>query len=437
MEIQLAIAAPPNIRLLLVDDEPSVLKALNRLFYDLNVDIRTADSGQQALELLNQEGADIIISDMRMPGMDGAELFTEVASLLPESERILLTGYSDLESTIDAINKGKVNFYVEKPWDNERLRKIVCKAIDIIQSKHRMLQLERQVHEQNEQLQAWNNRLESLVDERTKELERSNGQLQQSLQKVRSSYQNTVELFSGLIEQRMGEQQINRRTIAWILDAMGKTLGLEDKPRKSLVYAGILRNVGKLSFDDVLLNTPYLELSALQQRKFQQHIDIAVNLMSSIPPLAKASEMIAQRHEYEDGSGYPHGKSAFEISDYGAALAVVGDYFQYCQGSVDGRCYTPEEALALIVSQTKVKYRATVVEAFKQHWQDLCGRFHLGEEKLATAQLRPGMVLSRNFYSSDCKLLVAEGVALDDGVINQLKKLQDEYQEQWHVYIQD
>lgn len=427
----------PVIRLLLVDDEPSVLKSLKRLFFDLDIDIRTAESGDQALALLKEEAADIIISDMRMPGMDGAELFTEIANILPSSERILLTGYADLESTIGAINNGRVNYYVEKPWDDDRLRRIVNKGIEIIESKFQMKQLKQQVYEQNEQLQSWNSRLEEQVQERTKELESSNEQLHGSLKKIRLSHQNTVELFSNLIERRMGDQQINRRIVAWVLDTMGSALSIDDKTRKSLVYAGILCNIGKLSFSDHLLQTPYLDLDVDQQRRYQQHIGIAVNLMSSIPPLAKAAGIMALRQEYEDGSGYPRGIKADGIDDCAAILVLVGDYFQYCQGSIDGCRHASDEALAIVVKLSGTKYRRSVVEAFQGIWPKLREKFQLGEEKVPLSQMQPGMVLTRNLYSHDAKLLLAEGIIIDTGIIQQLKKFQELDPNPWFVYVQD
>lgn len=104
--------------LLIVDDETTILKALERVFRRKVKKLLLAESAENALEILATEPADIIISDMRMPGMSGAELFKQIVADNDNNMRILLTGYSDLESSRKAINEGKIFHYLTKPWEN-------------------------------------------------------------------------------------------------------------------------------------------------------------------------------------------------------------------------------------------------------------------------------------------------------------------------------
>src|ERR1700758_3619182 len=99
--------APPT--LLLVDDEPSILNALRRLFRPQGYRVLTAEGALVAIDLLQGETVDLVISDMRMPGMDGAQFLERVRRLQPHAARILLTGYADIESTISAINDGEID----------------------------------------------------------------------------------------------------------------------------------------------------------------------------------------------------------------------------------------------------------------------------------------------------------------------------------------
>jgi len=101
--------------LLLVDDEPSILSALRRLFRPQGYRVLTAEGGQAALDLLQGEAVDLVISDMRMPGMDGAQFLERVRRIQPDTARILLTGYADIASTIAAINDGGIDRYIAKP----------------------------------------------------------------------------------------------------------------------------------------------------------------------------------------------------------------------------------------------------------------------------------------------------------------------------------
>lgn len=112
-------------KILFVDDEPQVLKALVRTFMDTDYDICTAENGKQALEMLEKDTVDLIISDMRMPNMDGYKFLSEVKEKYPNVIRIILSGYSDEEIIFKALLKNIAKFYAFKPWENDKLIKLV------------------------------------------------------------------------------------------------------------------------------------------------------------------------------------------------------------------------------------------------------------------------------------------------------------------------
>lgn len=114
-----ARAAPPT--LLCVDDEPNILASLRRLFRASGYRVLTAESGAQGLAILEQEPIDVVISDMRMPEMDGARFLGLVRAKWPATLRMLLTGYSDIQSIQEAINRGEIYRYITKPWEDQDL----------------------------------------------------------------------------------------------------------------------------------------------------------------------------------------------------------------------------------------------------------------------------------------------------------------------------
>jgi response regulator RpfG family c-di-GMP phosphodiesterase len=116
--------------ILFVDDEVNVLNALRRLFHSEPYVTYIATSGAEGLEILQQNAVDLIVSDMRMPEMNGAEFLAQVVMKWPDTIRILLTGYSDMQSTIDAINKGRIYNYCNKPWNNEEFKLLVRNALE-------------------------------------------------------------------------------------------------------------------------------------------------------------------------------------------------------------------------------------------------------------------------------------------------------------------
>jgi diguanylate cyclase (GGDEF)-like protein/PAS domain S-box-containing protein len=161
----------PQRTLLLVDDEPNILTALKRLFRRDGHLILSANSGAQALELLTQHRVDVIITDQRMPGMTGVEMLRAVKELYPDTIRIVLSGYTELQSVTDAINEGAVYRFLTKPWDDAQLREQVFKAFEQHDLAEQNRELDLRVRSANRELVAANRHLAELLD---RERSRSN-----------------------------------------------------------------------------------------------------------------------------------------------------------------------------------------------------------------------------------------------------------------------
>lgn len=149
--------------LLLVDDEENILAALKRLLRRDGYHILTANGAQQALQVLAEHEVDVIVSDQRMPGMTGVELLRHAKELYPETVRIVLSGYTELQSILDAVNEGSIYRFLTKPWDDDRLRAHVAEAF-----KHKAMddenrRLTRQVELANTELAAMNDKLAQAV----------------------------------------------------------------------------------------------------------------------------------------------------------------------------------------------------------------------------------------------------------------------------------
>ena len=140
-------AAAPTI--LCVDDEPNILSSLRRLFRPHGYRVLTADGGAAGLALLESETVDLVISDMRMPHMDGAQFLAQVRQRWPGTMRLLLTGYADIQSILDAINQGEIYRYVTKPWDENDIVLVVRHALERRALEQEKLRLEALTASQN------------------------------------------------------------------------------------------------------------------------------------------------------------------------------------------------------------------------------------------------------------------------------------------------
>ena len=132
----------PSNRILIVDDEEHVLKALERALVDEDYDITTTTSSEEALELVRRRSFKVIISDECMPNMFGSELLAKISLRQPEVVKMLLTGYASVEAAIRAVNQGEIYRFLVKPWDDFELKMALRSGIEKydLEMKNRRLQ---------------------------------------------------------------------------------------------------------------------------------------------------------------------------------------------------------------------------------------------------------------------------------------------------------
>ena len=166
--------------ILCVDDEQNILNALKRLLRKEDYRLLTANSGRAGLDILAENEVHVVVSDQRMPEMNGTEFFKQVRQAYPDILRIILTGYTDVDTITEAINEGHIYKFFLKPWNDQNLKLEIRQALeqyDLIKANKR---LSGRLSEQNEELKAINEHLEALVLERTQSLNVQNQALQVS-----------------------------------------------------------------------------------------------------------------------------------------------------------------------------------------------------------------------------------------------------------------
>lgn len=164
-------------RVLLVDDEPNILNALKRLLRTDGYHIHTVTSPYEGLALLEHESFDLVMSDQRMPDMTGVEFLRQVKTRWPEAMRIVLSGYTELESVTSAINEGAVYKFLTKPWEDDQLREQVAGAIRYKRLEDENRRFRRDLEVANAELAQANANLEALVHEQRRWLQADDASL--------------------------------------------------------------------------------------------------------------------------------------------------------------------------------------------------------------------------------------------------------------------
>ena len=164
-------AAPPRT-LLLVDDEPNILASLKRLLRRDGYHILTANSGQEGLDVLAGHTVDVIVSDQRMPGMLGADFLRKAKLLCPQTIRIMLSGYTELQAVTDAVNEGAIFKFLTKPWEDHQLREHIAEAFRLKGIDDDNVRLNAQLRDANQALAAANAAMQALVRQQQHQISR-------------------------------------------------------------------------------------------------------------------------------------------------------------------------------------------------------------------------------------------------------------------------
>lgn len=350
--------------LLLVDDETNVLKALKRLFRGDEYQVYLAESGEAGMEVLQQQAIDLIISDMRMPQMDGAEFLTRVADRWPDTVRILLTGYADLGSTIAAVNKGRIYSYCSKPWEDNELKILVNNALAQKRLRDERRQLFDIIHRQNQELKDLNASLEDKVEKRTEQLKKSLQRLDQANDALKKQFSDSIKAFARIIEMRPGIKSGHAKYIAENARDVALRMNMDAADIKDVVYAGLLLQIGKMSLPDNLLNLPLFKMNSQQKIHYLSHAQEGRNLLKGVERLHAAAQLISHQYEHCDGSGHPAGLLGKDIPLGARILAVIRDYINHLEGSITGTAMTSEQVKNHLLSKKHKEYDPDVVDAF-------------------------------------------------------------------------
>ena len=407
---------------LFVDDEASILSSLRRLFRPFGYRILTAESGAAGLEIMAQQQVDLVVSDMRMPEMNGAQFLEKVREKWPDTVRILLTGYAEIGATIDAINKGQIYRYVSKPWEDNDITLTVRHALQQKMLEREKLRLEALTIRQNEELKDLNAHLEEKVLARTNELNKSMQSLDAAHEKLKKSFIMSVRVFSNLIEIRNPNKSGHSRRVAELARSMAQSMGMAAADVQDVFIAGLLLDVGKIGLPDRLQDKPFSNLTFEERAEVVKYPVKGEMALMALEQLKGAARLIRSHRERFDGTGYPDHLSGLSIPLGARILAVAEDYDTAVMGTSFVRAMKPAQALLTIQDGRAMRYDPAVLDAL----QDVLSRANAAAENNSESMLRsgqvvPGMVLTRDLMTAAGEMLLSKGNVLDQAIIDQIR----------------
>jgi len=334
---------PPGqpIPVLIVDDDPAASKLLSLFFEGTAFSYTIANSGAEALKLMEHQRFDAIISDLRMPGMSGLELLAETHLRFPYTAFLVTTGVDDLQVATDAMTSG-ADDYLVKPLSEEVVLSSLNRAL---RKRHR-----------EELLEDYRLNLEKLVSERTAEVQRA-------LQHVQAGYEQTLRALGTAIDLRDHATAGHSWRVSRYSLEIAAAMNIPGDFRCNLARASYLHDIGKLGIPDSILLKP-APLTPLERDFMREHVTMGFDLLKHIPFLAEAAEIVLCHHEHYDGNGYPRGIRGSEIP-VGARIFSVADAFDAITSDRPYRsASTCVEAREIISKRSGSQFDPQVVAAF-------------------------------------------------------------------------
>lgn len=332
---------PPNI--LIVDDEPLVRATIVRGLRSRGYQCLEAGSVSLALAEVAKQTPDAVVTDIRMPGATGLDLLLKLQERCPDTQVLMLTGFSSVDTAIAALTHGAFG-YLTKPIDSEALHQQLQRAL-----QHRRMLIERREYTQL---------LEQTVAARTRELKDTHEEM-------------TVRLVRACCF-RDQETGAHIRRVGLLSGALARVCGWTNELCERIEMAAPLHDIGKTAIPDEILCKP----GRFTDQEFdimKRHTAIGASLLDDArsPVLAMAREIALAHHERWDGAGYPHGLAGQAIPESARIVAVADVYDALSHDRVYRPAFSRERVLEMLIAGRGTQFDPAILDQFLSNLADM------------------------------------------------------------------
>jgi putative nucleotidyltransferase with HDIG domain len=338
--------------ILVVDDEEAIREVVSTMLESRGYHCVAVSNGRAAQDFVRKQTPDLVLSDMIMPEMDGIKLLDWLRNFDPEIPVIMVTAIHDISTALEAIRRGAYD-YILKPFEKDQLFHGVGRAL-----QHRRLVVENRTYQQD---------LERKVEERTAELRAKHYELEQS-------YDDTLEALGTALDMKDAETEGHCQRVTAFTISIAKSVPVPINYLPIMARAAFLHDIGKMAIPDSILRKPG-PLDNDEKTIMRTHCEIGYNVLTRIPFLRDAAEIVLAHQEFFDGTGYPRGLRG-ELIPLGARIFSIADALD---AMISDRPY--RKALPMSHAREEIRrcagsqFDPKIVEVFlsipEQHWLDL------------------------------------------------------------------
>jgi len=329
-------------RILVVDDEDTIRLVLAKYLRTRGFDVATAESGDGALEALAGSKFDLMLCDVRMPGLSGVELVPAALDADPDLGIVMLSAVNDAPTATEAMAQGVLD-YLTKPIELQHLHDAVRRALHKRTLLREQRRVERAIREE--------------VADRTKELEQEKSYLRELTVSV-------VETLVNAMEAKDMYQRGRSARVAELAASIADYLRLSPDVVEDVRIAGRLHDVGNIGIREDVLNKPGA-LNPEEIAHVRDHVRVGVEILMPLRHIERAVVFVGDHHEYWNGGGYPRTKAGEDISIGGRILAVCDAFDALISRRAFRAPVPPEEALEELRRNVGVQFDPNVYEALR------------------------------------------------------------------------
>ena len=302
---------------LFVDDEQNILNAVKRLFMSDTIDVLTASTALEGMELMKRNTVAVIVSDNMMPGMNGIAFLEWTKTVSPDSVRILMTGYADLHSAIESINRGEVFRFVTKPWNDTELSQIVLDSID----RYKIVS------------------------------------------SINSADAAKLLSLAQTIELKDPYTKGHCERVATYALMLADGMDLSDVMKKNIKYGSWLHDCGKIGVPEIILNKPS-ELDDEQFATMKKHSRWGADVAKTAQLPEPVVNIALYHHERFNGEGYPLGLKGINIPLEARVVAIADAFDAMTSDRPYRKKLSKEEAIAVITKSKSSSFDPALVDIF-------------------------------------------------------------------------
>lgn len=404
-------------KILIVDDEINILNSLKRVLRNPNYELLLKTSAQEALTILRANDIALILSDHKMPEMDGNEFIRKAQEINKDVVSIVLTGTSNSNAVISYINTTKVHKYLMKPWIDSEIRDAVHSGLQHYKKKQEIKEFSKLVEAENNELVELNVDLERRVYSRSKRLKDLNSSLEGTLSSI-------VEMLIKMVGMNSNTIAKHSKRVGSLTKSFGRNLELNSLELFELELAANLHDIGKIGLPDWLLKKDPQTLSGSQKLLFESHCSRGQIILSQIGYFKNVSQIVMQHHERWDGKGYPKALTGNEICRSSQILQIVDHFDKFMNGKNGFEKNSVEDGIKHLESKAGSVFDPVLVQEFRKYLSQNIYSTDV-EVEVSLPELHPGMTISRGIHTSNNVLLLPTETVISEDHITKLNKYQE------------